>query len=172
MPKLVKLEGGRPVAAEDPFLDIAEDDPTLGQGAVILTLTRLQAEGDDLLAAGRTVGVRLNADQDVEQLRPWLDRLALVALVFPKFRDGRQYSQATLLRQRYGFTGEIRAVGEVLQEQGHFMVRCGFDAFVPADGAGPEEWARVMARYRHVYQTAADLREPNFSLRLRTLEGA
>jgi uncharacterized protein (DUF934 family) len=172
MPKLIKLEAGRPVAAEDPYFDVLEEEPTPGQGAVILSFARLQAEGEDLLASGRTVGVRLNADEAVEALEPWLDRLSLVALAFPKFRDGRQYSQATLLRQRYGFKGELRAVGDVLREQGHFMVRCGFDAFAPADGSGPEDWAGVMARYRHVYQAAVDGREPNFVLRQRTLQGA
>lgn len=172
MQKLIRLEGGRPVAAEDPYLDVADEDPTPGQGAVILSLARFQAEGEALLAAGRDVGVRLNADEGVEQLAPWLDRLKLVALVFPKFRDGRQYSQAMLLRERFGYTGELRAVGEVLREQGHFMVRCGFDVFVPADGSGPEDWAAVMARYRRVYQAAADGREPNFLLRQKALEGA
>jgi uncharacterized protein (DUF934 family) len=172
MPKLIKLEAGRPAWAEDAFLDVADEEPTPGQGAVILPLARFQAEGEALLAAGREVGVRLNADEGVETLAPWLDRLALVALEFPKFRDGRQFSQATLLRERYRFRGEVRAVGVVLRETGHFMVRCGFDAFVPIDGSGPDDWAGVMGRYRHVYQTAADHREPNFALRLRAAERA
>ena len=159
MPKLIKLEDGRPAWAEDAFLDVAEDEPTPGQG-------------EALLAAGREVGVRLAADEAVEALLPWLDRLSLVALDFPKFRDGRQFSQATLLRERYRYRGEVRAVGVVLRETGHFMVRCGFDAFVPTDGSSPEDWAGVMGRYRYVYQTAADHREPNFALRLRAAEGA
>jgi uncharacterized protein (DUF934 family) len=172
MPKLIKLEAGRPAWAEDPFFDVADEDPTPGQGGVILSLPRFEAEGEALLDAGREVGVRLTADEPVEALQGVLDRLAVVALVFPKFRDGRQYSQATLLRQRYGYQGELRAVGDVLREQGRFMVRCGFDAFVPADGATPDDWAGVMARYRHVYQTAADGREPIFETRLRANERA
>ncbi|HTK36358.1 MAG TPA: DUF934 domain-containing protein [Caulobacteraceae bacterium] len=170
MPKLIKLEGGAPAWAEDAFFDVLEEDPTPGQGGVILSLERFRSEGEALLAAGRDVGVRLDAGEEVEALVPWLDRLALVALEFPKFRDGRQYSQAALLRERYRYGGEVRAVGAVLLEQGHFMVRCGFDAFVPADGSGPDDWAGVMKRYRHVYQTAADGREPNFALRLRAAE--
>ena len=91
-----------------------------------------------------------------------LPRLSLVALTFPKFRDGRAYSAAALLRERYGFTGEVRAVGDVLREQAHFMVRCGFDAFEPSDGSTPEQWARSAFRFHHVYQAAADDRAPAF----------
>lgn len=163
MPKLIKLDAdGVPAWAEDAFFDVQEEDPTPGQGGVILSYARFQAEGQALLDQGRTVGVRLNADEAVEALAYDLPRLALVALAFPKFRDGRQYSQATLLRRRYGYQGEIRAVGDVLREQGHFMLRCGFDAFAPSDGATPDDWAEVASRYRHVYQTAADRRDPIF----------
>ena len=162
MPKLIKLEGGRPYTAEDTFVDVLDDDATPAQGGVILSFARFQAEGEALLGEGRAVGVRLNPDEAVEALAYDLPRLAVVALVFPKFRDGRQYSQATLLRERYGYTGEIRAVGDALREQAHFMARCGFDAFVFADDTGPQELASVLARYRHVYQTAADRRTPIF----------
>jgi uncharacterized protein (DUF934 family) len=172
MPKLIKLDDGTPTWAEDAFLAVVDEEPTPGQGGVILPLARFQAEGEALLAAGREVGVMLAAGEDVEQIAPVLDKLAVVALEFPKFRDGRQYSQASLLRERYRYGGEVRAVGAVLREQGHFMVRCGFDAFIPSDGATPEDWAGVMQRYRHVYQTAADHRQPNFALRLEAVEGA
>jgi uncharacterized protein (DUF934 family) len=172
MPKLIKIEDGTPAWAEDAFLTVVDEEPTPGQGGVILPLARFQAEGEALLAAGRDVGVKLAPNEGVEEIAPFLDRLAVVALEFPKFRDGRQYSQASLLRERYRYGGEVRAVGAVLREQGHFMARCGFDAFIPADGASPEDWAAVMKRYRHVYQTAADLRQPNFALRLEAVEGA
>jgi uncharacterized protein (DUF934 family) len=78
--------------------------------------------------------------------------------VFPKYRDGRAYSNARLLRERLAFRGEVRAVGDVLREQAGFMVRCGFDAFVPADGSTADEWQAAAERYRHVYQRAADAR--------------
>src|SRR5438128_1657500 len=102
MPKLIRLEAGQPVWAEDSFLTVLDEDPTPGQGGVILSLGRFQAEGPALLDAGREVGVRLNADEGVEQIVGDLPRLKVVALAFPKFRDGRQYSQAMLLRGRYG----------------------------------------------------------------------
>jgi uncharacterized protein (DUF934 family) len=160
MPKLIKLVGapGKDFGAEwaeDAFTHVADDD-ALPEGDVILSLARFQAEGEILLSNSRRVGVRVEADQEVEALAYDLPRLSVVALAFPKYRDGRAYTSARLLRERLGFTGEVRAVGDVLQEQAGFMVRCGFDAFEPADGATPEAWTKAAHRFRHVYQRAAD----------------
>ncbi|MGI8839217.1 MAG: DUF934 domain-containing protein, partial [Caulobacteraceae bacterium] len=85
------------------------------------------------------------------------------ALEFSKFRDGRPYSAARLLRERLAYAGEVRAVGDVLVEQAGFLVRCGFDAFAPADGATAAQWTRAASRFRHVYQRAADQRAPAFA---------
>ena len=161
MPKLIKLHGHDLAWADDIFTDVADEDD-IPEGPVILSLTRFQAEGDALIGANRPVGVRVQTDEEIESLAYDLPRIAVVALVFPKFRDGRHYSAASLLRERYGYTGEIRAVGDVLREQAGFMVRCGIDAFEPADGSGPEQWERVTHRFRHVYQSAADGRKPAF----------
>jgi uncharacterized protein (DUF934 family) len=90
-----------------------------------------------------------------------------VAVVFPKYRDGRAFSSASLLRERYGFKGEVRAVGDVLREQARYMVRCGMDAYMPSDGSTPEDWAGTAFRFRHVYQAAADGLEPAFAERLK-----
>jgi uncharacterized protein (DUF934 family) len=165
MPTLIKLVDGRYETAEDFWIDVADEVATPAEGAVILSLARFQAEGDALLAAGRAVGVRIQPDEEVEALAYDLPRLALVAPVFPKYRDGRAYTSARLLRQRLGFRGEVRAVGDVLREQAMHMVRCGFDAFAPADGSTPEEWAHAAGRFRHVYQRAADARAPVFEER-------
>jgi uncharacterized protein (DUF934 family) len=164
MPVRIKLKDGRFVLAEDPFTHVA-DDQDIASGDVIISLTRFQAEGDALLHAGRAVGVRLEPGEEVEALAYDLPRIALVALAFPKFRDGRAYTSARLLRERYGFKGEVRAVGEVLREQAGFMVRTGFDGFEPADGSTPEDWARAADRYRHVYQRSSDRRTPAFAER-------
>ena len=166
MPTRIKVIDGHMYPADDPFTSVA-DDEDLPQGDVILSLARFQAEGDRLLSDGRSVGVRLKSDEEVEALAYDLPRLSVVALEFPKFRDGRAYSNARLLRQRYGFAGEVRAVGDVLREQAHFMLRCGFDAFEPADGTGAQQWEAATRRFRHVYQRAADSREPAFVERAR-----
>jgi uncharacterized protein (DUF934 family) len=165
MPMLIRWRDGAASACSDPFASIA-DDEAAPDGDVIVSFARFQAEGDLLLGQDRRVGVRVSPDDDVEALAYDLPRIAVVALVFPKFRDGRAYSTAMVLRTRLGFKGELRAVGDVLLEQAPFMIRCGFDAFAPADGSTAEQWDRAARRFRHVYQRAADDREPAFVARL------
>ncbi len=160
MPKLIRLTGAAYAWAEDPFTTVT-DDEAVPAGDVIVSLKRFMAEGEQLLS-GRAVGVRLEPDQAVEDLAYDLPRIAVVALAIPKYRDGRAYTAARLLRERYAYAGEVRAVGEVLREQALHMTRCGFDAFVPADGSDPDAWAAGAGRYRHVYQRAADHRAPAF----------
>jgi uncharacterized protein (DUF934 family) len=164
MPRLIRLADQAFAEALDRFTAIADDDGA-PESDVIVSFARFQAEGDALLAHDRDVGVRLEPDQSVDDLAYDLPRIAVVALAFPKYRDGRAYSAARLLRERYGFKGEIRAVGDVLREQAGFMVRCGFNAFEPADGSTARQWAKAAGRYRHVYQRAADGREPAFEER-------
>ena len=164
MPTLIKAQFGRMVLANDAFTHV-DDEQDLPPGDVILSLSRFQAEGDWLLSEGRAVGVRLTTEEEVEALAYDLPRIAVVALAFPKFRDGRHYSNARILRERYGFLRQLRAVGDVLREQAGFMLRCGFDAFEPADGSTPEAWERATRRFRHVYQRAADERVPAFAER-------
>jgi uncharacterized protein (DUF934 family) len=164
MPMLIKSQGGRTTWAEDPFTAVADDQP-VPPGDVIVSKTRFLADGERLLSEGRAVGVRLEPDEAVEDLAYDLPRIALIALAFPKFRDGRAYTSARLLRERYAYPGEVRAVGDVLREQAGFMLRCGIDAYEPADGSTPEEWEAATHRFRHVYQRAADGRTPAFAER-------
>jgi uncharacterized protein (DUF934 family) len=149
------------VLANDAFTHV-DDEQELPPGDVIISLARFQTDGERLLSEGRSVGVRLSPDEEVEALAYDLPRIAVVALAFPKFLDGRHYSNAQVLRQRYGFKRELRAVGDVLREQAGFMLRCGIDAFEPADGSTPEQWERATHRFRHVYQRGADERLPAF----------
>jgi uncharacterized protein (DUF934 family) len=161
MPSRIKLRDGVFALLEDPFTNVG-DEQSVPPGDVIISLARFQAEGEGLLSDCRMVGVRLESHEEVEALAYDLPRLAIVSLVFPKFGDGRAYTSAKLLRERFGFKGEVRAVGDVLREQAGFMVRCGFDAFAPADGSTVEEWGQAVLRYRHVYQRAVDRRTPAF----------
>lgn len=161
MPTLIKSQGGRMVLANDPFTHV-DDEEALPPGDVILSLARFQTEGEGLLSDGRSVGVRLTTDEEVEALAYDLPRISVVALKFPKFLDGRHYSNARILRERFKFPRELRACGDVLREQAGFMLRCGFDAFEPADGSTPEQWERATRRYRHVYQRGVDQRVPAF----------
>ncbi len=123
---------------------------------VIVPLEVWRAHREALLKRNAPLGIRLNSDQPPAEIADDLRRFDVVALNFPKFTDGRAYSHARLLRQRYGFTGELRAVGQVLRDQALFMVRCGFDAFEVADQATADAWADALARIRVIYQPAAD----------------
>lgn len=171
MSQLIKLNAGRFALADDRFV-LIEDDAALPDGDVIVSFARFQTDAGSLLSRGGEVGVRVEPDQLIDDLAYDLPRIAVLALVFPKFRDGRAYTSARLARERYGFKGEIRAVGDVLREQAGFMVRCGFDAFEPADGSSPDEWAAAAGRFRHVYQRGADDREPAFVERAKAAPGA
>jgi uncharacterized protein (DUF934 family) len=164
MPTFIRLQDGAFALAEDPFTAVA-DDQAIPPGDVIISLTRFQAEGEALLGEGRQVGVRLESDEEAEALAYDLAQIAVVALAFPKFGDGRAYTSARLLRERFQFKGEVRAVGDVLREQAGYMVRCGFDAFEPADGSTVEVWERAAHRFRHVYQRASDGRPAAFEAR-------
>jgi uncharacterized protein (DUF934 family) len=168
MPTLIRRDanGGFAVAA-DSYVTLGEADPAPEAGGVILPLSRLAVEWDALKPESRPVGALWQVDDALKALLPLLPQLSLVALNFPKYRDGRAYSAAALLRARHGFTGQLRAVGEVLVEQAPQMIRCGFDAYVVADGSTPEQWAAKARLHRHVYQTAEDGRVPAYAERAR-----
>jgi uncharacterized protein (DUF934 family) len=150
MPRLIKLAEDKAAWVEDAFVFVPDEEPVPAAGDVVVTLPRLISEGDGLLASGRRVGVRLQPSEAVEDLAYDLAGLAVVQLVFAKFRDGRPYSSARVLRERLKYQGEIRAVGEVLREQAMHMVRCGIDVFEPADASTPDQWLAAAHRYRHV----------------------
>ena len=108
--------------------------------------------------------VRVEAGEDVRKLIPHFNRLKLVEISFPRFRDGRGYSAARILRES-GYTGELRAEGDVLVDQILFMRRCGFDSFAPDHAIDQAAAERALTRYEYVYQDAADARPAAWKLR-------
>jgi len=100
-----------------------------GAGPLIVSKARFVAERAQLLARAAPLGLHLESGAAVDDLAPDVTRFALIALDFPKFSDGRSFSTARLLREKYGFAGELRAVGNVLADQIPFLRRVGFDAF-------------------------------------------
>jgi uncharacterized protein (DUF934 family) len=131
----------------------------------------LQADGEEpavtldaFLDQSNATAVRLEPDDDARALIPHLDRLALIEVAFPKFRDGRGYSSARILREA-GFTGELRAQGDVLVDQIPLMKRCGFDSFAPETPQNQAAVDAALARYDFVYQGAADAAVPVWKLR-------
>lgn len=150
---------------EDPFHYVPDGEPIPNQGAVIVHLGCWQAHGEELLARDAPAGVRLRSDESPELIADDLGGLAVVALEFPAFRDGRAYSYARILRERYGYRGEIRAVGEVLLEQLHFMLRTGFDAF-EIQGENPQaQYRTAMDDFTVWYQPTGDGRPTAVQLR-------
>lgn len=114
---------------------------------------------DAFLGQSNATAVRIESGEDARALLPYLDRLSLVEVSFPKFRDGRGYSSARILREA-GYTGELRAQGDVLVDQIPLMRRCGFDSFAPEAEVDEAALAASLARYDHVYQGAADAAVP------------
>ena len=119
---------------------------------------------DAFLDQSNAVSVRVEAGDDVRRLAPHLDRIRLIEVDFPKFRDGRGFSSARVLREM-GYTGEIKATGDVLVDLVWFMRRCGFDSFAPDVPFNAEDVAATLTRYPHVYQDAADEAVPIWKLR-------
>lgn len=140
---------------EDTFARVA-DDAALPEGAIIVSLKRFQAERDVLVARNTPLGVRLSSDQSPEALGADVHHFALIELDFPKFKDGRGYSWARLLRQRLGYKGEVRATGDVLRDQWLFMSRVGIDSFEVRAGTRIEDFRAAMAEQTFFYQSASD----------------
>jgi uncharacterized protein (DUF934 family) len=151
--------------AADRFLHIADGEPLPAEGAIIISLARWQEERGLIEPRGDPLGVRLKPGDPVEQIAGDLDRLAVVALEFPKFNDGRALSQARLLRERYLYRGEVRATGKVVRDLLLFMHRCGFDAFETADPVTAEIVRKSLATFSAAYQPAADGRPSVIELR-------
>ncbi len=151
----------------DTWRHVEDGEALPGDAPVIVSLERWRVERDALIRRDAPLGIRLAADQSSDDIADDLDRFALVALDFPKFTDGRAYSTARLLREQHGFEGEVRATGQVLRDQFHFMWRCGFDAFEVASTDALEAWHKAMGELSLSYQPAADDRIPAHALRRR-----
>ena len=148
------VENGKVV--EDRYVRVGDDGPIPERVPVLVPAKRFLAEADALIRRDGSLGVLWPNDRRVAELKPWLGHLALIALVFPKFRDGRAYSQARLLREHYGFGGTLRATGDILRDQFHFLVRAGFDSFEVKKPADASAFAKSVARYSVFYQPSAD----------------
>lgn len=126
------------------------------EGTILVDLETWRADRDSLLSRNVPLGLCLKPEDAVESIAADIHCFALIALDFPAFTDGRPYSAARLLRERYGYAGELRATGNVLRDQLHFMKRCGFDSFDLAGGVADRDataaYAAAMAEISVVYQ--------------------
>ncbi len=144
------------------FLDAADPlPPPLPPGGggcpfpLAVSLPTWKEHRESLLRRDGPAGVWLSPDDDPAQLEGDLAALALVAVHFPKFTDGRGYSTAALLRARYGYRGELRAFGDVGRDQLFYLARCGFDSFALPAGRDPYAALPGFHDFTVKYQAAA-----------------
>jgi len=143
---------------------LVPDFPAEADLIVPLALWRLRRE--DLLARHRRLGVRLEPHDDPAGVVGDLVHFALVAVNFLKFGDGRGFSTARLLRERYGYEGELRAIGQVGRDHLYFMEQCGFDAFLLRDGEDAQEALGAFGDFSEAYQASAARPQPLFRRRV------
>ena len=153
---------------EDSYVTVADDETMPANGSIV-SLARFRKDRESLLSRNAPLGVRLKSDESPEPLGEDVHRLSVVVLEFPKFRDGRGFSWARMLRTRLGYEGEIRAAGNYLYDQIAFMHRVGIDAFEVSGKITPEMVRRALGEIGAVYQPSADgrntireLREDNY----------
>lgn len=159
----------------DPWSHLDDSAPLPANGAVIISLGRWRSEHETLLAAqaatGLTLGLRLENHQSPMDIGDDLAAFEVIELSFPKFGDGRAYSQAHRLKERLGFAGEIRARGDLLRDQFRALYRCGIDTLVFSDDLAAEraarDWTTAIDEFRHAYQPAVRGPEPIVNLRHR-----
>jgi uncharacterized protein (DUF934 family) len=144
--------------SEDQWQQIAADADVsqLPAGNIIVPLALWQAHRELLLQRQGQLGIRLNGDNEVAEIAADLPRFSVIALQFPAFRDGRAYSMARMLRQHYGYAGELRAVGNVLRDQVGYMARIGFDAFEIDPKQDIEDALQAFGEISVKYQASSD----------------
>ncbi len=150
---------------DDIYMDVSQDSIVPVIGPIIISLAQWQAHRAALADRNDPLGIRLSSDEKAETIAADLQHFQLVALEFPIFRDGRAYSTARLLRERYGYAGELRAVGDVLLEQLHFMNRVGFDSFDVRSSDAVRDWEIAAADMSVWYQPTHDGRHAVLELR-------
>ncbi|PPE72888.1 oxidoreductase [Solimonas fluminis] len=152
------------VAHDYPLL--ADDAALPASGTLTVTLARWRQDGEALRAPGLAVGVRIPNTVDVADVWAEVSDRPMINLEFPGFADGRAYSQARVLRDRYGYRGEIRASGgAVVRDQLHGMARCGINAFELRPDQDPQVCLGAFEDFGLAYQPAADHVTPVLRLR-------
>lgn len=155
------IKNGTIVADQWQLLD--SDAVDVPAGAVIIPLHLWQAKQTEL-AGRKQLGIYLNSDQSPQCIADSLDHFEVIAINFPAFSDGRGFSYARELRQRYNYSGEIRAIGSFIRDQLFFLKRCGFDAF-DLEGNDLQNALKSFGDFSDSYQAAIDQPEPLFRRR-------
>lgn len=161
MPKLIKQS----VIVENVWQVLDPDfEGSIENQAVLIPLVRFLEEPSLVIGNAQT-GVWINSDENPEDLEPFIEQLALIAINFPKFVDGRGYSYARILRDRFNYQGELRAIGDVLHDQLFYLKRCGFDSFAVREDKDIEIAKTGLDVFTESYQAATVQSEPLFRRR-------
>ena len=150
---------------EDHWQHLADDAPLPTSGDITVSLARWDTERETLRAYYGEVGVRIPNTVSLEELTLNIADISLICLDFPAFGDGRAFTQARLLRERLGYKGELRAVGDVARDQIWYMQRCGFDSYEPRPDRDIGEALKALTEITQTYQGAADHRTTVFARR-------
>jgi uncharacterized protein (DUF934 family) len=153
--------------AEDTWqrLDVAADGKLPEQGELIVPLAVWLERRAELLERGGRLGVWLDSDQAPEAIGADVGRISLIVVNFPKFQDGRGFSTGRLLRERYGYEGELRAVGHITRDHLPFLEACGFDAIELRDGEDPGQALAAFDAFSEAYQASVTRPVPLFRRR-------
>ncbi len=144
---------------------VGDDAAIPADEPVTVSLKRWQAENEALRGRNAPVGVRLKNDESALALAEDLHRVSLIEVEFPKFTDGRAFSQARILRGKLGYKGELRAIGTILRDQYLYMVRCGIDSVELPDGKSIDGYLAALKEFSAWYQPASDGRPTVMELR-------
>jgi len=153
---MLLAEDGR--LSVDDWRHLNDDEPIPANGAITVSFARWQADEAVFHLRADKLGLRLPNTIAPQEIAEDVSRFSLIILNFPKFTDGRAYSQARLLRAQFGYEGELRADGNVLRDQLLFMRRCGFNSFVVGERAIKEDWAKAFGEFDVFYQAGTDHR--------------
>jgi uncharacterized protein (DUF934 family) len=161
MPQLIKDNR----VVDDSWTILADDTQSLPDGDLLLSYAQWQTFSNQIEAHKGNVGVVIEGNAEIEDIIEPLLNLPLIAINFPKFADGRGFSVASLLRDRYNYCGEIRAVGGFIRDQLYLLNRCGFNAFKFAEDIDLSEAAKSLEDFTETYQVSADQENPLFRRR-------
>lgn len=160
MPRLLNHDG----SAAQEWLRVS-DAEELQQRRLSQAEAKLLLPLDLFLADETARGLWLSSEQDVHLIKPELARLDMVALVFAVFTDGRSFSQARMLRDELDYRGDIRATGAFIQDQAHYLLRCGVTSFEISDEIAMDSFKASLDDFSEHYQAAADKSQPLFRRR-------
>ena len=150
---------------EDSWRIVDESVEHLPSGNVLLSIEQCQKFSEKFSEQDGHIGLWLDGNADIDNIIDFVQQMSLVAVKFPKFADGRGFSTARLLRERYNYQGELRAIGEFIRDQLYLLQRCGFNAFQFANDQDLIEAGKSLNDFSEAYQVSADQKQPLFRRR-------